>query len=117
MQKTLVPIDRADKGGEASTIRKADDAATEKERAENIEGNRFAFPRVFRQKYHSSIGRFLHALLRNAKNTLSSQREIPLETLCKREQKPNSFGLCRVQQGFILEINPVSRFHRQREET
>ncbi len=81
MQKTLVPIDRADKGGEASTIRKADDAATEKERAENIEGNRFAFPRVFRQKYHSSIGRFLHALLRNAKNTLSSQREIPLETL------------------------------------
>ena len=83
MQKTLVPIDRADKGGEASTIRKADDAATEKERAENIEGNRFAFPRVFRQKYHSSIGRFLHALLRNAKNTLLSQREIPLETLCK----------------------------------
>ena len=54
-------------------------------------------PKVFRQKYHSSIGRFLHALLRNAKNTLSSQREIPLETLCKREQKPNSFGLCRVQ--------------------
>lgn len=30
-------------------------------------------PKVFRQKYHSSIGRFLHALLRNAKNTLSSQ--------------------------------------------
>ena len=53
--------------------------------------------KVFRQKYHSSIGRFLHALLRNAKNTLSSQREIPLETLCKRKQKPNSFGLCRVQ--------------------
>ena len=117
MQKTLVPIDRADKGGEASTIRKADDAATEKERAENIEGNRFAFPRVFRQKYHSSIGRFLHALHGNAKNSLSSQREIPLETLGKREQKPNPFGLCRVQQGFILEINPVSRFHRQREET
>ena len=77
----------------------------------------FAFPKVFRQKYHSSIGRFLHALLRNAKNTLSSQREIPLETLCKREQKPNSFGLCRVQQGFICIINPVSRCHRQREET
>ena len=76
-----------------------------------------AFPKVFRQKYHSSIGRFLHALLRNAKNTLSSQREIPLETLCKREQKPNSFGLCRVQQGLICIINPVSRCHRQREET
>ena len=57
------------------------------------------------------------ALLRNAKNTLSSQREIPLETLCKREQKPNSFGLCRVLQWFICIINPVSRCHRQREET
>lgn len=74
-------------------------------------------PKVFRQKYHSSIGRFLHALLRNAKNTLSSQREIPLETLCKRGQKPNSFGLCRVQQGLICIINPVNRCHRQREET
>ena len=74
-------------------------------------------PKVFRQKYHSLIGRFLHALLRNAKNTLSSQREIPLETLCKRGQKPNSFGLCRVQQGLICIINPVNRCHRQREET
>lgn len=55
------------------------------------------------------IGRFLHALLRNAKNTLSSQREIPLETLCKREQKPNSFGLCRVQQGFICIIDATGR--------
>ena len=58
-------------------------------------------PKVFRQKYHSSIGRFLHALLRNAKNTLSSQREIPLETLCKREQKPNSFGNFNPKQSFV----------------
>ena len=36
---------------------------------------------------------------------LSSQREIPLETLCKREHKPNSFGLCRVLQWFICIIN------------
>ena len=50
MQKTLVPIDRADKGGEASTIRKADDAATEKERAENIEGNRIRKARNNRRK-------------------------------------------------------------------
>ena len=35
-------------------------------------------PKVFRQKYHSSIGRFLHALLRNAKNTLSSKGAMPL---------------------------------------
>ncbi|WP_288860978.1 hypothetical protein, partial [uncultured Bacteroides sp.] len=68
----------ADKGEEASPIRKADDAATEKERGISSVINMFAFPKVFRQKYHSSIGRFLHALLRNAKNTLSSQREIPL---------------------------------------
>lgn len=76
-----------------------------------------SFIGFWKQKSHSSIGRFLHALLRNAKNTLSSQREIPLDTLCKREQKPNSFGLCRVQQWFICIINPVSRCHRQKEET
>ena len=45
-----------------------------------------AIPWVFRQKYHSSIGRFLHALLRNAKNT-------PIEP------KGNPFG------------NPVSQCH------
>ena len=54
---------------------------------------RGSFIGFWKQKSHSSIGRFLYALHGNAKNSLLSQRGDPLETLqadaTGREKKHN----------------------------
>ena len=51
----------------------------------------FAFPKVFRQKYHSSIGRFLHALLRNAKTPYRAKGK-SLWKPCANECSKDSFA-------------------------
>ena len=57
VQQALAPIGRADKAGEASPIRKADDAATEEARAEDAGVDMLAATRIFtNEKYRSLLG-------------------------------------------------------------
>ena len=50
MEKSVVGMERGDKGGEGSRMGKGDDGGREKERGENIEGKRLGLGRVFREK-------------------------------------------------------------------
>ena len=65
--KPLSQSAEADKGEEASPIRKADDAATEKERGISSVICTSALPRYLDRNTASSMGVFFFALLRNAK--------------------------------------------------
>ena len=74
MRQARVPIGKTDNGEEAGPIRKADDTATEKERAEDVRGM-LAAARVFTDgKYRSLLGNFPSRIASNAENSPISQR-------------------------------------------
>ena len=75
VRQAPVPIGRTDKVGEVSPIRKADDAATEKARAEDVGKGMLAATRIFaNEKCRSLLGNFPSRIASNAENPPISQR-------------------------------------------